>query len=39
MINKVNQLFNFLDDNCIKYLLLRPIDFEDNFEDDYNDYN
>ena len=33
MINKVNQLFNFLDDNCIKYLLLRPIDFEEDFED------
>ena len=44
MINKVNQLFNFLDDNCIKYLLLRPIDFEENFEDvdlimPYRDFN
>ena len=33
MINKVIKLFNFLDNNGIKYLLLRPIDFEEDFED------
>ena len=33
MINRVNRLFSFLDNHDIKYLLLRPIDFEKDFED------
>jgi len=44
MIIRVNQLFSFLDNHGIKYLLLRPIDFEKDFEDvdliiPYRDFN